>query len=244
MRTALFTLSHLQGLDRFGGSYFDRYPKWLNFQSEIQSELGFHEIVLADNASAYPDLLRLMRPFGGAAFYDHEEFNAGSMELDGEEVLHVIRFRERLGPTGAPFGYPYIWRAHWLLSSLMGHFEKFIILDSDDYIVSRRLAHHIRGIRSGFEVFWEPRYGFPEAGCMVLCADAFPRWLEYAKTPWREKVGKLFETDLPYTRINKDFVCGRFGERREPQAFGMDLYCECPPDMDLEYHLGDKQCLF
>jgi hypothetical protein len=71
---------------------------------------------------------------------------------------------------------------------------------------------------------WCARHRFPETNCNVLCQDAFPKYLEFCRTPWREQVGKTFEMTLPVIRINKEFLCDRYGEWGAPIQPGMDGY--------------------
>ncbi len=123
-------------------------------------------------------------------------------------------------------------------------FEKIITCDTDAYILSPRLAHHIRALDSGYTALWSPKYNFPAAEITVLCKDAFPLMREWFKTPWEERSASkvLFEKAPPFTNICKSFMGDRYGEFPNddgsvgwPQTPEMDYYTQFQLSIPLRF---------
>jgi hypothetical protein len=208
----LFTTCFLDGNDDSGSSRLERNINYVNYYMKIKNAIGFDQFIMVDNGSS-PVLI--------------EEFH----KRTGSAVQLLLREHLKRGP--GPFDFPYIWRAINEQKTILetGKIDKVIGIDSDGYVLSNRLADYIRSSSSGWEAFWSHKYQWPTAELNILNKDAFSIYIEYAKTPWQERFGKLIETTTPFTRINKDFICDRFGETREiPRPF-MDFYSQCPVDI-------------
>ncbi len=212
MTTMLFTTCYLDGTDDSGSSRLQRNINYVNYYMKIREQIGFDEFIMVDNGSS-PSLI--------------DEFHAKT-----SRAVHLM-LREHLKRGPGPLDFPYIWRAINEEKSVLeeGKFDRVISIDSDGYILSQRLAHFIRNCNSGWETFWSHKYQWPTAELNILNQDAFPVFFEYAKTPWQDRIGKLMETTTPFTKINKDFICDRFGETREAPRPFMDFYGQCPVDI-------------
>ena len=148
----------------------------------------------------------------------------------------VLRYQEHLERAPGENGYIYCWRHLYTIKILIQlGYQKIVFLDSDCFLLNGRICNYLESINSGWESFWIEKYKFPAAEFHVLCKDAFPIFEAFTSVPYERHLGKLMETALPFTRINKDFRVDRWGEDRIPQEPWMDVYCQAPVDLDLEF---------
>lgn len=214
MRAALITASYLDGNDGMGNPRLERNLRYLSWYEKIQEDLGFDKIYFFDNASDPASVARV----------------EGACPL-----LKVIRFNEHL--TGGKFSqdYLYLWRVLYSLPMLFGMYDKLICIDSDFFVLSRRLAEWIRERESGWSTVWCRRHAFPEAGMHVLCRDAYGRLEKLMETPMEKLNGSLMEKVIPFTHMTMEFNCDRFGEYDAPWSPDMDLYGQAKLTTPLKY---------
>jgi hypothetical protein len=207
-RTVLYCWTWLSG-----PGWPERVRKYIDYYRTIQSELGFDEFVLADNASP----IELIAPFEAPD-------------------TSIYRFDTELRLGGLSNEYPYVWRGFYLIKELMPFFDKIIICDSDSFITSQRLANYIRDNNSGFYTMWSELCGYPASEISVLNRDSFPMILEWMETPWetRAKPGHRFETEVPYTRVCKEFIGDRYGFYGDPTS-EVDFYTQAKTEKVMTY---------
>ena len=219
MKTCLFSLAYFDGEDDRGSNRLERNIKYVKYYAKLKEELGFDEIVLFDNAS-------------------NEENIKKFIEAVKDEPIQVVLCgsREHLARKGG-YDYPYCWRGLHFMRDLIVKFQykKIITIDSDGFVLSKKLSKYVKDASSGWEAFWCQKYNFPEAAFHILNADAMGYFMGYTCTPWERLNGQVMELALPFTKVNKEFVCDRFGEDRAPQSPVMDWYGQCPVDMELTY---------
>lgn len=211
MKTALLTASYLKGVDPSGSDRMARLKRFLTWHHwPFFFGMDFY---VSDNGS--PEHLRAQVP----------------------AWVTLLRHQEHLERTGEQHGYIYCWRHLYAIKILMQlGYEKIIFLDSDCFIVSRRMQDYVMSIHNGWEAFWIPKYNFPSAEFHVLCQDAFPIFNAFTSVPYQRHDGKLMETALPFTRINRDLFVDRWGEDWTPQEKWMDAYCQAPVGLPLEFN--------
>lgn len=238
MKTALFSLSYLDGEDASGSSRLERNARWLKYYWPLKDELGFQNIILADNASRRQSVINLMdRVPMSWEFRSMPAFRREPMELS------IFQFGEHLarGSSGFPpvtpaddranFDYPYCWRGFWFLRDLfvLYKFEKIILIDTDMFVLTKRVAKYIKEAR-GWTALWSEKYQFPETSLSVIEGDGVQKFLEFTNRPWQEFLGRKMETTLPYTHVEKGFIGDRYGEYtyRETVPVNPDYYGQCP----------------
>ncbi len=222
MKTALFTPCFLEGKDAIGNDRLARNLEYVSYYSKISEDMGIDSIVLYDNASPMDLVGRFEREI---------PYAIGNSEVD----FQFFREPERLYGGGG-YNYPYCWRALYFLKDLIDlGFQKFLIIDSDGYVLSPRLAKHIKNLNTGWEALWCKKWQFPDASIQILCEDTFNVYNDFTKGPWLDHNGKCMETSLPFTKINKDFDCDRYGEDRALVTSHTDFYGQRPLDIKMEY---------
>lgn len=212
--TVLWTICYLDGPDKFGGTRFDRMVKWVNYyrDEKIRSALGVDVLAVNDVGSDPNAYLRFTSMFPWLL----SEWND---------------LQQREAPT--PFYYPWgwkLWKYRLNLFNAIGA-KKVIIVDSDNFILTKRLAEHIRTSEHDWESFYSRDAHMPESGLQVLNERGLEMAHEFFKDGWRKFHGSQLETTLPFTHVEDSFNIGRWGERRLPITDEMDCYCACPLDM-------------
>lgn len=214
MSTILWTTSFLEGEDKSGSSRLARTVKFLDYYLNIQGELQFDRILLLDNAS--PDDLW--------------------KQLTDSFDFESIRFNLRLNHGGGDW-YPYCWRGLYAMNHYIqtSRAKKLIYIDSDSFVLSRRMADWINDANTGWQSVWCKRYNFPEASIHIINEDAFPLFLEFTKGDYMEHCGKKMELVLPFTHINKELDCDRYGETFDPVKPGIDFFSQAHVNTPLEF---------
>lgn len=238
MKTCMFTTSWLDGTDKLGNSRLDRTKRYLDYYRPLKDELGFSEFFLADNHSSIENIVDLNLSHKLRVFSQYEQ------RISGEDCI-VKCFTETL-TRGEHLDYPYVWRGVYFVQELIKlGYEKIIYCETDAFILSRPLAHYIRGLDSGFVSFYSPRYNFPLAEITVLCKDAFPRFIDWcSQMTWQErnKQRLLYETALPFTGIQRGFIGDRYGEFEGniQQTPYLDFYTQAKLTTPLTYNIEGR----
>jgi len=226
MKTILTSACFLDGLDKDGrGTRVARNIKYINYYSKLKEQLGFDKIWLIDNASSGENIKALRDGIG-----------------DNYKNVQLFRCEKRLKSSGHVLDYPYCWRALWTINEMLinSYVQKVIHIDSDGFVLSQRLMDHLRNTKTGWETFWVERYGFPEASLWTLNRDSFSILNNFFAHGWASYNGKLMEVELPFTKVNKEFVTDRFGEDRTMPNESIDYYGQCPVDIPMKFYEGIK----
>lgn len=238
LRTALYCGAWLQGVDHRGDSYFDRYRKWYDYHLAIREELGFDTFYLLENGSD----AKVLQKFGMGLYIppNSQRWGIYANNLRGERLAHL--------PRGTKSNeYPYGWRSIFHLKKMLdeeNEYDKIIILDSDGFILTKKLAHWIRSLTSGWTALWCPAHSFAEANISVLCRDggydALQRFIDRAEGDWNYYMGRVMEQTLPFTHIEKGFAADRFGEFASEQKPEMDFYGQARNATRFVFEMGAK----
>jgi hypothetical protein len=230
MRTALYAPSFLDGIDPSGAQRIDRTHRYLKYYRALKDELGFDRIFLADDGST-PHLTGAL---GGTIF--EEDLSIGQL---GHPDLFILTRRQHLGiPRNTDWDYPCYWKNLYETRKVFEIFgyDKVITIDTDGFVLSRRLAEYIRELRSGWTAFHERKWNFPTAELHVLCrGNGFERFDRFTYPHFMTHNGLLMEKTIPFTYVEPQFNCGRYGEDRHPQTAEMDFYSQAPADIELHY---------
>lgn len=246
MKTCLFTLSYLDGVDKSGSSRLERNIKYLNYYWPLRKEFGFQTIAMVDNASSWENLHALQKaaPFR-MTFEDTAPPIDAKPYLFEYDRIRFFRFSEHLkagerffkGDPRHAVDYPYVWRGFAFINTLFHvlGYEKVILIDSDCFVLSPRLAHHIRDLKTTWWTVHCPKYDFPDASIQVITKDLF---LDH---DWSVLNGMVMEKILPFSWVDYSFNCDRYGEKNLPVTPEMDFYGQAPVSQQMNYRWGDRQ---
>lgn len=187
MKTILVTTCWLGNQE-----YIDKTKKFLKYYSHPIS-LQYDNVVLLDNAS---------------------EFNK-IFNLTPSQHPYVQRFHKHL-PRTSILGYPYLWRAVYFFQELFKEYDKIVYMDNDFFLTSEKAISLVNNFNSGYMSFYCNKHKFPETGIQVVTKDCKEYW-NFVKDLSEEEfiakyTGKMMETHLPLTHIEKDLIGDRWSE--------------------------------
>lgn len=208
MKTCLYCWTWLSG-----EGWPWRVQKYIDYYRPLKEVLGFNQFVFADNGSSESTIFTL------------NDSNHGDVS--------AYRFSHELHLGGQTECYPYVWRGFYFIQELMHYaFDKVILIDSDSFVLSERMASFIRETNTGFYSFWSEHCGYPTSEITVINKDAYPmlkEWMQAKSWEDRSNERKRYETELPYTDVYRQFKGDRYGfmgESSQVQKPDMDFYTQ------------------
>ncbi|MCC6378645.1 MAG: hypothetical protein IT519_07500 [Burkholderiales bacterium] len=148
-------------------------------------------------------------------------------ELPAGPAAFLFRFATHEGRHGM-FGHRGWWRSflHSLDIARALGCTRIVHVESDAFLLSRRLVEHINGIDRGWTAFWCPHYNVPEAGLQVIAEDSFGAMEEVASRGIDTLTRALAEVTLPFTHVERGFAGNRYGERGRRIPGYADYACQ------------------
>jgi hypothetical protein len=196
MKSFIFCTSYIKDRE----AWTHRYRKWLHYYDK--TPIVAEKKIMIDDGSPFAP------PREEIEVVHH---SADISEKSSKNLL--VRFDENLGRQSLAL-YPGWWRSflHSLEIAKNLGAEKIIHIESDAYVLSRRLADFINHVDSGWHVLWAQRYALPETAIQVICRDQFPAFEQF-KSQSAELVQRdIAERLLPFTAIGKQFKGDRYSE--------------------------------
>lgn len=176
-----------------------RYKRWL--EAITTSHLHYDQILIVDDGSPtlpeWPGMATL--------------FSLGGQQP--EEPVVLFHFAENLGRLG-PYDYPG-WFRSFALAAVYAQtygFEKVIHIESDAFLISRRIQDYCNAVEDGWVAFLCPRYNFPETGIQIMAGTGLRRFYRLAAQPYSDFARQPIETALPFTRVERRFIGDRYGD--------------------------------
>lgn len=222
MKTCLFLSCYLDGLDHLGDYRITRYEKYISYYRPLKERLGFSKFVFIDNGSSMSSLRTLegLVGFDDVVLFRHPD--------------HLPRDRNK------PHHYPFGWRMIFSARKFLDDFDRIVFLDSDSFVLSEKLANWVKHTLTGWQTIWCARYRMPEGNISILNRDVYSDFKEWTGDDYEKfltkYLGRMMEVRLPFTYVDKDFICDRFGDTRELQRPEMDFYGQCPVDIPLKFN--------
>lgn len=216
MKTCLFSSCYLEGTDAFGGARLARHHKYVNYYRPLKDVLGFDHFFFSDNGSS-PEKLKL---------------------IEGNDVTLFRNTPSLVRGTNGGEDYPYIWRAFYDIRKIIegGQYKKIVCIDTDAFILSKKLADYVKDLNTGWTAFKVQKYGFPSAEFFILCEDSFKAYMEFTSGHFLDNNGKVMERVLPFTIINDAFNVDRYGETEGKQPDeSIDLFGQCRVETEVSF---------
>jgi hypothetical protein len=197
-QTLIFCTSHMADAEAWHG----RYRRWLQHHAAIP----------------WTDALLCLIDDGSPVLPPPQEVTSVSAlaPLPPSPALPLlVRFPDRLGRP-ALLHYPGWWRSflHSVVVARDYGCERIVHIESDSFVLSRRMAAFVQERRTGWTAFWCPRWRFPETCIQVICADQFDTMHRMLEGGWDRYAGQLAERVLPFTEVVREPHGNRYGEYR------------------------------
>jgi hypothetical protein len=200
MKTIIFCTSYIDDTNNA------RYRKWIDYYYDKLDLFNAGNLFLIDDGSA------------GIFLNDQVEI-VKSNDLPGslKSNINLFHFENHLGRPSRK-NYAGWWRSFTFSIKLAEKYniDKIIHIESDYFIVSRKMIDFIAKITEGWTVFYSRFYGFPETAIQIICKDSFEK-LNKAYTNAIEsdyQFKKIAELVLPFSKTEKGFIGDRFGEEK------------------------------
>ncbi|MBV9860407.1 MAG: hypothetical protein JO038_09940 [Alphaproteobacteria bacterium] len=200
-RTLLFCTSFALCGDIWTG----RYRRWL--EGIRRGGLEYDQILLVDDCSpvAPPNWSGLVIVPADGAPAPHAD-------------LVMARFDTHLGKRE---GGGYSTSLGWFRSfgyaaeyARAGGFDRIVHIESDTFVLSRRLEIFLNRVGAGWTALWCPRHGFPEDNIQVIAGRSIDDCLAFFGRPYADFSAAEIEKQYPFTDIGIEFVGDRYGEYR------------------------------
>ncbi len=231
LRSFIFGTSYIRRDN--GQNPAKRWARWLRYHSRRRHLFGAERLFLVDDGTATEDLALEV-----SVLCADQELPA--VLPDGPVMF---RFSEHLGRLNG-FAYPGWWRSFTFASQIARKYGygKIIHIESDAFVVSRRMAEYVRSLSHGWTAMWCPRWQFPETCIQIVCAphiDKLEQYYRAGRTFWfRYQSGNgCAERALPFTDICRHFEGDRYGEFRPDYPDTADYVCQARIEMRFEHKL-------
>ena len=107
------------------------------------------------------------------------------------------------------------------------NYEKIVHIESDAFLISKRMFDYIDNLKTGWTGLWANKYNFPESCIQVICKDQFDNFRDFSSCGSLELSKKgLAEKIIPFTNVERRFFGDRFGEKFDNQIDGLDYFCQ------------------
>jgi len=183
-----------------------RYQKWIDYYHNKLDLFNAGNLFLIDDGSS------------NISFNDRVEI-VESNALPGslKSNITLFHFEDHLGRPSRK-NYSGWWRSFTFSIKLAEKYniDKIIHIESDYYIVSRRMIDYMAEISEGWTVFYSKFYGFPETAIQIICKDSFEKLNKTYQNAVESKYQfkKIAERVLPFSKVEKGFLGDRYGEEK------------------------------
>ena len=227
MKTIIFCTCYLNGENN------SRYKKWADYYHGKMSIFNASNLFLIDDGSPS---ISIDEKIDVIKSYDLPD----SLKND----ISLFHFENRLGRISVR-KYPGWWRSFTFSLQLAKKYniDKLIHIESDFYIVSRKMIDHIAKISSGWTAFYSRFYKFPETAIQVICKDSYSGLYEISNkaAALNYKFKRRAEDILPFTKVEKQFYGDRFGEGKVLKGWLKRI--EIPDKIDYIGQMNDTDSL-
>jgi|TARA_B110000196_G_scaffold315921_1_gene326360 hypothetical protein len=221
MKTLIFCTSHFDSEEL----YKKRYQKWINYYN-YHPFTNDKYMYLIDDCSD----LKLVTDDEIHTFNEDE---LGKFQNEDKINLYSFHDRKGLNWSHNSANNEGWWRSFCTSLKIAEkyNYEKIIHIESDAFLISKRIFDHIDNLKMGWTAFWVPKYNFPESCIQVICKDQFDNFRDFSSCGYHELSKKgLAEKVIPFTNIERKFVGDRYGEKNNHQMKGLDYFCQTKLD--------------
>lgn len=209
-KTLLFATSYCKTLQEWD----ERIYKWFTYFSN--SSLQYSKLLIIDDGSPVLPTYNLL-PCVSDKF-----------TIEPEHKNFIYCFKDNLGRP-AHLDYPGWFRGFSFAAKYAYKFnyDKIIHVESDAYILSKKLIEDFNNKTSGWAALWCHRHQFPETAIQIICKDQIANYFAVTQLPY----GKYFkdrtiETCLPFTSIDRNYIGDRYQEYRDDIPANADYACQ------------------
>lgn len=205
-----------------------RYRAWIEAQS--RPAIHWDQLLIVDDGSpVLPEWndVSLVREI--------EAPTPEEVRSDARVVLYHHEFR--LG-RAALFDFPG-WHRSFAFGARYAQahgFDKIVHLESDAFLVSRRMRRLVDAHRAGWVIPWSERYKFPEIAIQLVGPDQVDAFAAFAARPYGWMRHRVHEPLFTPTHIERGLVGERYGESADPIPRDADYATQVPSQREPSYY--------
>ena len=177
-----------------------RYGTWL--LSLMRSSLQYDQILMIDDGS--PVL----------PSWQNVDVVADAPDARANSKVAIYRFNNNLGryENGV---FPGWFRSFGFAGDYAERcgFDKIIHVESDAFLISPRIHEYFNARTTGWTSLWCPLHQMPESGLQIIAGRDIQDYRAFMARPSAELRGNVIEQLMPFTRVEKQFIGDRYGER-------------------------------
>jgi SAM-dependent methyltransferase len=199
-----------------------RYRRWL--KAVHQSSLHFDHLLIVDDGSpALPEWT------GTQVVTDLDDVAESS-------PIVLYHFPDNLGRL-ALFDFPGWYRSFTFAAKYARRFgfQKVIHIESDAFVISRRMQDYMNNVVEGWVAFWCERWNVPETALQVIAGTSLRAFFEQSQVPHSTFIGRHYEFQLPFTVVEKSFQGDRYGEYLDHVPKTADYVTQAPSAASSRY---------
>ena len=92
-------------------------------------------------------------------------------------------------------------------------FDKILHIESDAFLITPRIHEYFNARTTGWTALWCPLHSLPESGLQMIAGRDIQDYRAFMSRPYEELRDNLIERLMPFTRVEKQFIGDRYGER-------------------------------
>ncbi|RYC29205.1 hypothetical protein D3273_25135 [Lichenibacterium minor] len=147
----------------------------------------------------------------------------------GTSPKMLYRFEQNLGRRSL-FDFPGWHRSFTFACRFADRhgFDKVVHVESDTFVISRRLRDYIDAAADDWIALWCSLHGFPEITIQVMAGAGLAAYRTFSDIPHEALVGRPYEGQIPFTRVETGFIGDRYGERLPYVPVDADFVSQAP----------------
>ena len=231
MKTLIFCTSFFDSEEL----YQKRYQKWIDYYNHHPFTNDKHMYLIDDCSDL--DLITDDR-----VHIINEDHIDSSQELNKINI-YSFNIRKGLNWSHNSANNEGWWRSFSASLDIAEKFnyEKIIHIESDAFLISKRMFNYIDSLKTGWTALWANKYYFPESCIQVICKDQFDSFRDFSSCGSHELSLKgLAEKVIPFTNVERRFVGDRYGEKINEQLDGLDYFCQTKLDTIITAESSDS----
>ena len=230
MKSLIFCTAYVRNSDEWR----KRYQKWIDYYTSLSFSEG-KSIFLIDDGSDEDNL----KDFKGNRYNEGDDYLCDTLSPQ----VNLYHFTERLGINGED-NLPHLggstvgWFRSFFFSYFLAqrnNYDRIIHIESDAYLISKRMCDYIDSLESGWTTLYCPTYNFPESSIQVICRDTYDTMGVLANMPLDNFRQANAEYNPYVTHVEKGYIGDRYGERTTDQPPNIDYYNQCNLDTNLKF---------
>ena len=222
------TLVFCTAFARNQADWNDRYGVWLD--AIKRSGLPQDQILIVDDGSpclpGWPDLTVVSADACPSA---------GETPVPGGVLLY--HFEDNLG-RNTVLDFPG-WHRSFAFAAqyAAAHgFARVIHLESDAFLITRRVREYIGGLTEGWVALFCPAQNFPEIAISVAAGQGVEDFAAWARIPWPHQNDQAVELTIPFSKGERVFTGDRYGEYRPDIPRVADYAAQTQIGREAEYY--------